>query len=74
MEQHHEPPRSHASDWHDHKSVPLCPRHHRGADGRHGLGSLELFEQMHGISVQAHIDRLRSWYPGNSWAEPHTES
>lgn len=37
----------------DHRFVaPLCPEHHRGNTGIHGLGSDHLFEVMHDINLK----------------------
>lgn len=59
---HHEPPVSHAGDWHDHLTVPLVPELYMGPDSRHGVGSLELFEARYGVDIAAEIRRLHALY------------
>lgn len=62
VELHHVPPKSHAGDWHDRKTVPLCREHHRGASGWHGLGSSEAFRERWGIDLAAEVARLNGLY------------
>ncbi len=38
--------------------VPLCPIHHQGTHGFHGLGSDKLFTDMYGIDLRAEADRI----------------
>lgn len=59
VQAHHEPPKSHAGDWDDRKTVPLCLVHHQGGFGRHyGIGSKEGFEAVFQIDLDAEIARL----------------
>lgn len=62
---HHEPLKGQGGggDWSDRKTIPLCPEHHQdGADSRHKLGSLSLFEETHGLSVSDIITELNTIY------------
>lgn len=61
-EQHHQPYRS-SPDWHDRKSVMLCPEHHRGGTGIHLMGK-ERFENEHGICLASQIETLNRRYKG----------
>ena len=38
--------------------VPLCPVHHQGTHGFHGLGSDKLFTDMYGIDLREEADRI----------------
>lgn len=44
-----------SSHW---RTIPLCPEHHRGASGFHGLGR-RLWEQTYGISELGLMDFAR---------------
>lgn len=61
-EQHHQPYRS-AADWHDRRSLMLCPEHHRGGTGIHLLGKQQ-FENLHGIDIESRIESLNKRYEG----------
>lgn len=50
VESHHEPPKSHAGDWCDASSLPLCSRHHTQ---RHHVLGPRLFQEKYGISLLA---------------------
>lgn len=63
VEVHHDPPKSHAGDWHDRKTIPLCVGCHRGGKGRHLLGR-EVFERHHGIDIDYEIERFNKLYEG----------
>ena len=56
---HHEPPRSHSADWHDHRTVPLCDRHHTQ---RHFVLGPHLFAEKYGMSLLARALELRGRY------------
>jgi hypothetical protein len=60
-ELHHEPPRSHAGVWHDRKTVPLCPEHHRGATGRHALGYAGFCARW-GVDLRERIEHYQRLY------------
>lgn len=55
VEAHHE--RAISRD--DAMAVPLCTAHHRGPQGRHGLRSINLFQDAYGISLLARALELR---------------
>ena len=63
VEVHHEPPKSHAGEWHDRLTVPLCAACHRGGNGRHLLGKTG-FEEAHGINLDTVILILQRNYKG----------
>ena len=56
---HHEPPVSHAGDWHDRSTVPLCARHHTQ---RHHVLGLRLFQEKYAICLLAFALELRGRY------------
>ena len=56
---HHEPPRSHSGDWHDHRTVSLCDRHHTQ---RHFVLGPRLFAEKYGICLLARALELRGRY------------
>jgi hypothetical protein len=58
IEAHHE--RSISRD--DAGCIPLCYPHHRGEHGRHGLRSLDRFQQAYGVCVRAKALELRGQY------------
>ena len=60
---HHEPPKSHAGEWHDHKTVPLCWIHHdrHSPQGRHALG-LEKFQNRFGLNLAVEVQQLRQLF------------
>lgn len=65
VEPHHEPLKGAGGggDWHDHKTVPLCQRHHNaGRQSRHGVGSLLRFQEIHGVVLADVIAELNTAY------------
>lgn len=60
VEQHHQPYRS-KPNWHDLKSLSLCPDHHRGVFGIHTLGKAK-FERMHCVCLADIIEKLQEKY------------
>jgi hypothetical protein len=40
----------------DHRTIPLCPEHHRGNSGLHGLGTRE-FARVYGLDEEALLER-----------------
>lgn len=60
---HHVGPDNHLEPRRDHmRVVPLCRPHHQGQGGYHDLGSVELFEEVHGIDLHATALELRANY------------
>lgn len=53
----------------DDEAIPLCPEHHRGATGFHGLGA-RAFEKMHGVSEQALLEMTLEMVPKKGPDEP----
>jgi len=41
----------------DHRTIPLCPEHHRGNSGLHGLGTRE-FARVYGLDEEALLERV----------------
>lgn len=56
---HHEPPVSHAGQWHDHSTAPLCVLHHAE---RHSVLALDGFQARYELSIAARILELRGKY------------
>lgn len=51
------------------KSIPLCPEHHRGATGFHGLGRRE-FERVYGVTEIELWDMAQKQNPATVGAVP----